>query len=195
MMPYERMGALLSEDAEDYINRLKYKQQLKQQQMQQQQLQPGSTAQIPEPTNELLPHNSTGCPQIINNPSEIQYTVPTNNSSTSIPTTSFTSSNTSTSSDTSTSSTTYDQSSVSSSSIPSSSASSSGTYSPNQQQVSSIFSCESANPGTNHEMQVNPKNPTEAVHPQVSHFHPPFLIIDSRREDEYVESHIHGVCS
>jgi len=161
MMPYERMGALLSEDAPDYINREQHKQAMKRKLNQQ-----GIVGEQNEQQAQDLTDREFHDP-----PYDKEY----NNSS--MPS---------------------DQSSLSTSSVPSSCLSSSAPSLPTsatEPQVSSIFSCQAQNPQTNSDVQVNPNNPNEIVHPQISHFHPPFLIIDSRREDEYIESHIHGACN
>ena len=193
------MGALLSEDHEDYKNRIKYKQQQKENSKQQ------ANAPRQENGNGHLPQDSTVHPQGYHIYPE-DSTVYSQNSSNYPP--SFldiaemqiveelgrTSIN---------QPTTSGQPPLPSSSFPSSAnqpyssgqpphSSSHHSKAPNS--VSSIFSCESHNPGTDDEMQINPDRPNQPVQPQVSHFHPPILIIDSRREDEYKESHIHGVC-
>lgn len=179
MMPYERMGALLSEDAQDFINREKAKLKKEQCGPEGEQCRTEGEQCCPEGEQPVVcgdesdAETETDVESDCEKEEEIQLDDPAP--------------------DHQTSTTTISSSNSMAQTVASDLTSHVSPPRPSPHQVSSIFSAHAKNPNTDEEVQVNPKHPDEAVHPKISHFHPPFLIIDCRRKDEYIESHIHGV--
>lgn len=173
MMPYERIGAWITEDTEDYINLQKSKEIRKRMSM--------------KPSTDLAISTSTSLPP----PDANQYITITSDSPSD--STSPLVSN-STISSNSTIHRAHSMSEISSRTEISSSSSNSpcNPSTPLPNPIHDINLSPRTVGGTNTDVQVNPWNTREGLTPKKKSFHPPFLILDCRRDDEYQESHIHG---